>query len=297
MVHGGAGGGGQQIAHTGQLARDPDEIARVEAGVGAVEGGVLPVLALNLPCAAIIAIDVGHRRGLIPADLVGVDAALRYDDRLLDGAGAVGIERGGGGALDKIKRVHKRHRFLRPALHQRVIRVGGELGGVAGVGIAGVLLHILQRAAEEGRHLLTVQGGVGGEGGRRGAGGNARGIGLEDVGVVRVGEGVRGGGRDALAGQRFRQTHRNGAELQTADGLGVVAAEQGSIEQIVVEREVHIAFSPGAGLGGGLLREREGAGIQLGGVQRLRFLPLQGGVCFRLILREGHSRAGGVNIP
>ena len=188
------------------------EIARVEAGVGAVEGGVLPVLALNLPCAAIIAIDVGHRRGLIPADLVGVDAALRYDDRLLDGAGAVGIERGGGGALDKIKRVHKRHRFLRPALHQRVIRVGGELGGVAGVGIAGVLLHILQRAAEEGRHLLTVQGGVGGEGGRRGAGGNARGIGLEDVGVVRVGEGVRGGGRDALAGQRFRQTHRNGAE-------------------------------------------------------------------------------------
>ena len=228
---------------------------------------------------------------------MGVDAALRYDDRLLDGAGAVGIERGGGGALDKIKRVHKRHRFLRPALHQRVIRVGGELGGVAGVGIAGVLLHILQRAAEEGRHLLTVQGGVGGEGGRRGAGGDARGIGLEDVGVVRVGEGVRGGGRDALAGQRFRQTHRHGAELQTADGLGVVAAEQGSIEQIVVEREVHIAFSPGAGLGGGLLRERKGAGIQLGGVQRLRFLPLQGGVGFRLILREGHSRAGGVNIP
>lgn len=80
-------------------------------------------------------------------------------------------------------------------------------------------------------------------------------------------------------------------------GLVVVAAEQGSIEQIVVEREVHIAFSPGAGLGGGLLREREGAGIQLGGVQRLRFLPLQGGVGFRLILREGHSRAGGVNIP
>ena len=67
--------------------------------------------------------------------------------------------------------------------------------------------------------------------------------------------------------------------------------------QIVVEREVHIAFSPGAGLGGGLLRERKGAGIQLGGVQRLRFLPLQGGVGFRLILREGHSRAGGVNIP
>ena len=88
-----------RLPHTGQLARDPDEIARVEAGVGAVEGGVLPVLALNLPCAAIIAIDVGHRRGLIPADLVGVDAALRYDDRLLDGAGAVGIERGGGGAL------------------------------------------------------------------------------------------------------------------------------------------------------------------------------------------------------
>ena len=69
--------------------------------------------------------------------------------------------------------------------------------------------------------------------------------------------------RDALAGQRFRQTHRNGAELQTADGLGVVAAEQGSIEQIVAAREVHIAFSPGAGLGGGLLRERKGAGLQL----------------------------------
>ena len=133
------------------------------------------------------------------------------------------------------------------------------------------------------------------------AAGEGSGINYEEI----VYEGYAPGGVAVICNIVTDNRNRTSADVRHIfDKCGGNLGAPGSVSymfdnkgQIVVEREVHIAFSPGAGLGGGLLRERKGAGIQLGGVQRLRFLPLQGGVGFRLILREGHSRAGGVNIP
>ena len=55
----------------------------------------------------------------------------------------------------------------------RTSRIGadGEPGGVVGVAVVGVFLHILQRPIDKGGHLLPGQGAVGAEGSGGGAGG------------------------------------------------------------------------------------------------------------------------------
>jgi len=216
---------------------------------------------------------------------MGINAVLCHKERLLDGAFIRGTEGGGRGAVDQTQCIHKGHGVLGPACNLPAVLVFGELRGIAGVSVIGVLLHVAQCVAQEYGHLLTVQRVIGGERGGGGTGCDTGSVGLQNIGICSVRKGVGSCGGDALAGESFCQTHGHGAELQPRDGLGVIIAQQTGIQQIVIQGKVHAALRPSACLGGGPLRQCEGAGIQLGAVQRLGFFPFQTCVHFFLILR------------